>query len=110
MNAKRVRLLAGVLAVGLAVVAGATAEVNVSLTITGNVDEIMAIVQALKNMGYGGGFDASDPLKLRVQSTHNVQPESAVQTPADAQTPPAESAPAAAPQPEPEPKPRHRAQ
>ena len=117
MNAMLFRSLAAVMAIGLLLAAPVSAEVNVSLTITGSMDEIMAIVQTLKNMGYGGGIDANDPLKLRVQSTHNVQPESIAQTPAAPAAPAADPAvptpaqtsvpaPAQAPAPAPAPEPK----
>lgn len=112
MNATLLRQLALCVVLGMLLAWPAHGEVNVSLTITGNIDEITAIVQQLRTMGYGGGFDANDPLKLRVHSTHNVQEESVAPAPPPPapqgapQAPPAPPAqPAPPPPPPPEPKP-----
>jgi hypothetical protein len=72
------------------------AGISVSLTINGDLDEILAIVQQLKRMGLGEGiqFDAEDPLKLRVHSVHEGA-EAPAETPLEPAAPqePAEIAP-----------------
>jgi hypothetical protein len=88
----------GVLALlALAVCSPVCAEFSVTLTINGDLDEILAIVQQLKRMGLGEGiqFEADDPLKLRVHSVHE-NAESAVEAPVDPEPPvpePVEAAP-----------------
>jgi hypothetical protein len=58
--------------------AAAFGEVKVTLTISGNLDEIMTIVQHLKSMGLGGGeLAGDDPLKLNVHSTNEAQAQGA---------------------------------
>lgn len=73
MKRVRARRVIGCILVMAALAGHVFADVEVSLTITGNTEEILAILQQLKNMGYGG---AEDPLKLRVHSMHHVQEES----------------------------------
>ena len=63
---------------------GAGGEVNMALTISGYADELLAIIQHLRELGYGTGeFDGNDPLKLRMNS---VESEGA-EVPAPAPTP-----------------------
>ncbi len=76
MKTMRARRVIGCILVLAALTGRAYADVEVSLTISGNTSEILAILQQLKNMGYGG---TEDPLKLRVHSLHNVQEESMAQ-------------------------------
>ncbi|HPO17012.1 MAG TPA: hypothetical protein PLI09_26480 [Candidatus Hydrogenedentes bacterium] len=73
MKMMRARWMIGCILAMAALAGPVYADVEVSLTITGNTEEILAILQQLKNMGYGG---TEDPLKLRVHSMHNVQEES----------------------------------
>ncbi len=75
MKKMRARRVIGCILAIAALTGRAYADVEVSLTISGSTSEILAILQQLKNMGYGG---TEDPLKLRVHSLHNVQDESMV--------------------------------
>lgn len=49
-------------------VAPARAEVTVSITISGTVEELVPILQKLQELGLGGATAAGDPLKLNVHS------------------------------------------
>lgn len=49
-------------------VAAARAEVTVSITISGTVEELVPILQKLQELGLGGATAAGDPLKLNVHS------------------------------------------
>lgn len=81
------------LVAGLALCAtSAYAEVTVSVTITGNVDEILPIVQHLKDMGVGVGKNVPVPGNTIKMEVHSVAPGP---TPA-----PAPAAPAAPAKPE----------
>ncbi len=59
----------------------AVADVQVSITLTGDLDEMLGILQQLRRMGYGGGEYDEDPLRLRVHSTHQTQQESVILPP-----------------------------
>ncbi|GMV92208.1 MAG: hypothetical protein AMXMBFR82_19860 [Candidatus Hydrogenedentota bacterium] len=75
----------------------ALAEVSISITISGSIEELLPILRQLQNMGVGVSDGTEDPLKLNVHS---------VMTGDDMPLP--EGAPAPAPvepQPAPEPKP-----
>lgn len=78
----------------------AVADVQVSVTLTGDLDEMLGILRQLQRMGYGGGEYDEDPLRLRVHSTHQTQQES-VMLPPDAETIPLKME--AAPEPPPKP-------
>lgn len=106
MKSRCTRLMAGVLALAGLSLAG-WGEVNVSLTITGDLDEILAIVQHLKQMGFGVGEpERENPMKLEIHSvqalpeTSSAAPaENSSATPAEEAAPPAEPAPAPVPEP-----------
>ena len=49
-------------------VGSARAEVTVSITISGTVEELVPILQKLQELGLGGATAAGDPLKLNVHS------------------------------------------
>jgi len=74
------------------------AEVSISITISGSIEELLPILRQLQNMGVGTGDSADDPLKLNVHS---------VMTGEDVALPGMEPAPVEAapvePAPEPEP-------
>ncbi len=72
-----------------ALAAMAVADVQVSITLTGDLDELLGILQQLRRMGYGGGGYDEDPLRLRVHSTHQAQQES-VMLPPENETVPVE--------------------
>lgn len=46
----------------------ARAEVSISITISGSIDELLPILRQLQNMGVGAGDGTEDPLKLNVHS------------------------------------------
>jgi hypothetical protein len=46
----------------------ARAEVSISITISGSIDELLPILRQLQNMGVGAGDGTDDPLKLNVHS------------------------------------------
>lgn len=62
----------------------ARAEVTVSITISGTVEELVPILQKLQELGLGGATASGDPLKLNV---HSVMTNEG--TPAAAAAPPA---------------------
>ncbi len=99
MRANGVRVLAAMATAAMVLGAWAGAEVSVTLTISGDMDEILAILQLLRSMGYGGSAPEEDPLRLRVHSVHSSDEETA------ASSVPGEAGAVAAPEPEPEPKP-----
>ncbi|MBI2433160.1 MAG: hypothetical protein HYV26_09840 [Candidatus Hydrogenedentes bacterium] len=72
----------------------ARAEITVSVTINGEIDEMLPLLEYLKQMGAGPGGTAEDPLKLHVHSIHGegATPEEPV-----AEAPPAAPEPAPAP-------------
>ncbi len=76
----------------------ARADVSISITISGSIEELLPILRQLQTMGVGTGTSDEDPLKLNVHS---------VMTGEDMNLPEAASAPseAAAPAPEPQPEP-----
>lgn len=101
---------AAVSALGLMVLAaGAGAEVDVSLTISGDLDEILAVLVQLRNMGIGEGVaaQAEDPLRLEVHSitvgSLDEQPKEAPEAPAESGQP--EEPPPPPPPPPPDPVP-----
>ncbi len=71
----------GLIRMGVAlamIVAGTAAhgELNVTLNISGDIDEILAVLQLLSQRGFGAvEFDEDDPLKVRVHSTHDAEEE-----------------------------------
>ncbi|MDZ4861257.1 MAG: hypothetical protein SGI88_19975 [Candidatus Hydrogenedentes bacterium] len=67
MLRQRVWFAALLLIVGVACVP-AHANVQVSITITGTVEELIPILQKLQELGLGGAPAADDPLKLNVHS------------------------------------------
>jgi len=68
MTRKWVVVAAGLLFLMAAGVA--TAEIEVSITLTGDIDELIPILVHLRNMGVGTGaaVEMEDPVKLRVHS------------------------------------------
>lgn len=82
----RIALLTALLA-GIAV-----ADVQVSITLTGDLDEMLGILQQLRRMGYGGDYD-EDPLRLRVHSTHQAAEEAEMPPAASVAAPATEEAP-----------------
>jgi hypothetical protein len=52
----------------LCFVPAARAEVIISITISGSIEELLPILRQLQNMGVGTGDSAEDPLKLNVHS------------------------------------------
>ncbi|HRI89451.1 MAG TPA: hypothetical protein PK869_14355 [Candidatus Hydrogenedentes bacterium] len=73
---------AGFLLLFLALAAPAFAEVKVSVTITGTIEELIPVLQKLQELGIGGAPAVDDPLKLNV---HSVMTEAGA--PADAPAP-----------------------
>lgn len=98
MKSLRSRWMPAIMA-GIALFNGwAAGEVQVTLTISGDLDEILAVVQHLKQMGLGtGDWEPNDPLKLRI---HSVQAMPGAE-PAPEAAAPAETAPEPMPAPEP---------
>jgi len=83
-------LTAVFLAVVLTAALGAAAEVTVSVTLTGPIEEMLPILEQLRQAGYGAGDE--DALRLEMHSSAGAeQPE-----------PPAEEPAAAAPEPVPQ--------
>ena len=81
-------------------VPAARADVSISITISGSIEELLPILRQLQNMGVGTGDSAEDPLKLNV---HSVMSGDDVALPG-IEAAPMEAAPAEpAPEPEPEP-------
>lgn len=99
MGANGVRILAVLVAASIVLGAAAGADVSVTLTISGDMDEILAILQLLRSMGYGGSAPEEDPLRLRVHSVHSSDEKAAASSVSD------ETGAVPAPAPEPEPKP-----
>jgi len=59
----------------------ARAELRVTLTIDGDINEMVAVLQQLQALGLGGSeAEADDPLKLRVESVHEQAPEPEAET------------------------------
>lgn len=74
----------------------AMAELSVSVTITGDIEEIMPLLQHLNQMGAGVAPQGEDPLKLRMLSVHGdgataeapaVDPAAVEPVPADTRAP-----------------------
>lgn len=53
---------------GICFVPAARAEVTISITISGSIEELLPILRQLQSMGVGAGDSAEDPLKLNVHS------------------------------------------
>jgi hypothetical protein len=93
MNAVRCRAaLVGIIALALAPM-GAFGDVKVSIMITGDVEEMMEVLQHLQECGLGIAKPDLDPLKLQIHS--EVEPSEIA--PAGPPTEPAPEAPSAAP-------------
>ena len=71
--------------------APAHAEVTVSITITGNIDELIPILQKLQELGLGGATASTDPLQLNVHSVMTAE-QAAQPVPAAPPTLPAQPA------------------
>lgn len=71
-----------VILVGLA--APISAEVTVSITVTGTIEELIPILQKLQELGLGGASASPDPLKLNV---HSVMTEGEAAAEPSPQTP-----------------------
>lgn len=87
-TSRLVLVLALVALVGVSV---SKAEVTISVTITGSIDELLPILRQLQAIGYGGE-ESGDPLKLRVHSIMTGE-ESGETVPAPASQPSEEPAP-----------------
>lgn len=70
MSTRAKRLLFAGIVVGLVCAGTAGAEVSVSITITGSIDELLPILEHLRGLGIGVASDAAedDSLKLQVHS------------------------------------------
>lgn len=68
MNPTLLRILTLVGVIALLPMAMVPAEVTVSVTLSGDMDEIIGILHQLKRLGAGEGDAAEDPLRLRVHS------------------------------------------
>jgi len=77
------------IALGIAA-APARADVSVSITISGPIEELVPVLQKLQELGLGGASPTADPLKLNVHS---------VMTGAEQAPAPADAVPAAPAQP-----------
>lgn len=86
-----VQVLAFILFTLVAFPAGA--DVQVSVTLSGPIDEILPILNQLKEMGVGTAAQGQDPLQLRVHSVFEGSAPSPAQQ-APSQTAPTEAAPA----------------
>lgn len=78
------------------------ADLSVSLTISGGIDEIIEVLEQIRGIGEGGEETAAEPLRLRI---HSVAEEGGTTEP-ESEPPPAETAeeaPAGEPAPAPEP-------
>ena len=86
MSRSRVWMVCLALVVYLAA-APARAEVTVSITISGPVEELVPILQKLQELGLGAAVATADPLKLNVHSvmTGTEQPAGPAPAAADAQ-------------------------
>jgi len=75
----------------------AKADVNVSVTLTGPIEEILPILQLLQDLGVGSEAYSEDPLRLRVQSDYEgaAEPQQPV---GEAQPDPAPEEPPAEPE------------
>lgn len=59
----------------------ARAEVTVSITISGPVEELVPILQKLQELGLGGATATADPLKLNVHSVMTEEEKAAAESP-----------------------------
>lgn len=65
-----------------AAIPAAHAEVTVSITISGTVEELVPILQKLQELGLGGATASGDPLKLNVHSVMTNEGAAAAAPPA----------------------------